>query len=112
MAPSLAAVALFADGPSRLYGASHLRLKESDRIGDLARELRKLGADIEERPDGLVVRPRPLSGALLDPVRDHRLAMAFAAIGLRVPGVRIAGPGCVNKSCPGFFRALDTLRAT
>jgi 3-phosphoshikimate 1-carboxyvinyltransferase len=111
LAPVLTAVALFAAGPTRIHGAPHLRLKESDRIGDLAGELRKLGAVIDEHPDGLTVHPGPLHGSRLDPHRDHRLAMAFALVGLVVDGVEIENPGCVGKSFPGFFDALDSLEA-
>jgi 3-phosphoshikimate 1-carboxyvinyltransferase len=111
LAPSVAAVALFARGPSRVTGAAHLRLKESDRIGDLAAGLRRLGARVDEHADGFTIHPGPLCGARLDPRRDHRLAMAFAAIGLRVPGVVIEEPGCVAKSFPGFFDALESLRS-
>ena len=110
LAPSLAAVALFAEGPTRVQGAAHLRLKESDRIGDLAEGLRRLGAQVDEHADGFTVHPRRLAGARLDPHGDHRLAMAFAAIGLRIPGVEIEDPACVSKSFPAFFEALDSLR--
>ena len=77
---------------------------------DLACELRRLGADIEEHEDGLTVRPRALTGARVDPHRDHRLALAFGVVGLRVEGVAIEDPGCVGKSFPGFFDVLDSLR--
>jgi 3-phosphoshikimate 1-carboxyvinyltransferase len=108
--PVLAAAALFADGPTRIAGAPHLRLKESDRISDLAAELGKLGARVDEHDDGLTVHPGPLHGARVDPHRDHRLAMAFAVVGLRVEGVEIENPGCVAKSFPDFFEVLDSLR--
>jgi 3-phosphoshikimate 1-carboxyvinyltransferase len=110
LAPAIAAVALFADGPTSLRGAPHLRLKESDRIGDLAAGLRLLGARVEERPDGLVIHPGAPHGATLDPRGDHRLAMAFAVAGLRIDGVEILDPGCVAKSCPDFFTRLEALR--
>jgi 3-phosphoshikimate 1-carboxyvinyltransferase len=110
LAPALGAVALFADGPTRVEGAAHLRLKESDRIGDLAAGLRELGAKIEEHPDGFTVTPGPLRGARLNPHRDHRLAMAFTAVGLAVEGVEVEDPACVAKSFPGFFEVIDSLR--
>jgi len=109
LTPALAAVGLFAQGSTRITGAPHLRLKESDRIGDLAGELRKLGAQVEEHADGLSIHPGPLRGARLDPHRDHRLAMAFAVVGTVVAGVEIEDPGCVSKSFPGFFEVLDSL---
>ena len=110
LAPPLAAVALFAEGPTQIEGAAHLRLKESDRIADLAAGLRRLGAVVEERPDGLRILPGALRGARLDPRRDHRLAMAYAVVGLAVDGVEVEDPGCVAKSFPGFFETLDSLR--
>lgn len=110
LAPALAAVALFAGSPSRIRGAAHLRLKESNRIEDLARGLRRVGGRVREHEDGLSIEPRPLAGARLDPCRDHRLAMAFTVVGLRVPGVEILDPDCVAKSYPDFFDALERLR--
>jgi 3-phosphoshikimate 1-carboxyvinyltransferase len=106
LAPVLAAIAIFAEGPTSLRGAPHLRLKESDRIGDLAAGLRLLGARVEERPDGLAIHPGPPRRATLDPREDHRLAIA----GLRIEGVEILDPGCVAKSCPDFFTRIDRMR--
>lgn len=107
---TLAAVALFAEGPTTIRGVAHIRRKESDRLAALASELRKLGAEVIEFPDGLKILPRPLRGAELDPHDDHRLAMSFALVGLRVPGVVIRDPGCVAKTYPRFFEDLDKLR--
>ena len=76
----------------------------------LAGELGKLGARVDEHDDGLTVHPGPLHGARVDPHRDHRLAMAFAVVGLRVASVEIENPGCVAKSFPDFFEVLDSLR--
>jgi 3-phosphoshikimate 1-carboxyvinyltransferase len=111
LAPTVIACALFADGATTICGAAHLRIKESDRIGVPIRELRKLGADLEERPDGLIVRPAPLKGpAELDPAKDHRMAMAFGLVSLRVEGVRVLDPGCVSKSYPTFWKMLEAFR--
>jgi len=111
LAPTVIACALFAEGETRISGAAHLRIKESDRIGVPIRELRKLGAEMEERPDGLVVRPAPLAGpAELDPARDHRMAMAFGLVSLRVDGVRVLFPDCVSKSYPEFWEMLEAFR--
>jgi 3-phosphoshikimate 1-carboxyvinyltransferase len=109
--PTLVAVALFASGTTNITNVAHLRFKESDRLGTLADELRKLGADITVLADGLVIRPVPLHGATLDAHDDHRLAMSFALIGLRVQGVTILGPDCVTKSFPKFWEELDKLTA-
>ncbi|NLE65246.1 MAG: 3-phosphoshikimate 1-carboxyvinyltransferase, partial [Elusimicrobia bacterium] len=100
----------FAQGPTVLKDIAHARAKESDRISDLRRELLKVGADIKETPDRLIITPRPSyrSGVLLDPHQDHRLAMAFAILGLRI-GVRVRDIGCVAKSYPAFSADLQRL---
>jgi 3-phosphoshikimate 1-carboxyvinyltransferase len=106
---TLAAVALFAQGPTTITGVAHNRLKETDRIADLARELRKLGAAVDERPDGLRIMPGPLRGATIETYNDHRMAMSLALVGLRVPGVVIGNPQCTEKTYPGFFADLQAL---
>jgi 3-phosphoshikimate 1-carboxyvinyltransferase len=111
---TLAVVALFADGVSRIRNVAHIRHKESDRIAALAAELRKLGAAIEELPDGLIIDPPPpdrLHGAPIATYDDHRMAMSFAIAGLRIPGVIILDPGCVAKTYPGFWGDLDRVRS-
>lgn len=107
--PALAAVALFAEGETRMREIGHLRYKESNRLEGFAGELRKLGADIAVGGDDMTIRPAPLRGGLLLCGDDHRLAMSFAVIGLRVPGVRIDDPACVRKSFPAFWEELDRL---
>lgn len=106
---TLAAVALFADGPTTIRGVGHIRHKETDRIAALAAELRKLGAAVEERADGLRIEPGPLHGAEIATYDDHRMAMSLALVGLRVPGVAILDPGCVSKTYPDYFRDLAAL---
>ena len=101
--PTLAVVALFAESPTKITGVSFIRAKESDRIGDLATELRKLGANINEHQDGLTITPTPLVGASLATHHDHRLAMAFALIGLRINGVVVQNPEVVSKSWQDYF---------
>jgi 3-phosphoshikimate 1-carboxyvinyltransferase len=111
---TLAVVALFADGVSRIGNVAHIRQKESDRIAALATELRKLGARVEELEGGLVIDPPSsdkLEGARIATYNDHRMAMSFALAGLRVPGVTILDPGCVVKTYPGFWADLHRLRA-
>jgi 3-phosphoshikimate 1-carboxyvinyltransferase len=107
---TLAAVAIFADGPTTIRGVAHIRHKETDRIHALAVELRKLGAEVEERGDGLRITPRRLHGAEIDTYDDHRMAMSLALPGLAVPGVVIRDPGCTAKTYPGYFRDLGGLR--
>ena len=108
---TIAVVALFADGPTRVRGVAHNRFKETDRIGDLARELRKLGAEVTEHDDGLTIGPAQgsLSGAELETYHDHRMAMSLALAGLRVPGVRVVNPACTGKTYPEFFADLERL---
>ncbi len=106
---TLAAVALFAAGPTTIRNVAHIRHKETDRIGNLAIELRKLGAEVEEFDDGLRITPRSLHGAEIATYRDHRMAMSLALVGLRVPGVVILDPRCTEKTYPEFFRDLARL---
>jgi 3-phosphoshikimate 1-carboxyvinyltransferase len=106
---TLAAVALYAAGPTTITGVAHNRLKETDRIGDLARELRKLGATVEELPDGLRIIPGALRGAPIETYQDHRMAMSMALVGLRTPGVVILNPQCTGKTYPQFFVDLERL---
>jgi 3-phosphoshikimate 1-carboxyvinyltransferase len=108
-AQTLAAVALFAEGSTTIRGIAHIRHKETDRIHALAVELRKLGAAVEERPDGLTVTPGVLRGAEIDTYDDHRMAMSLALPGLVVPGVVIRDPGCTAKTYPRFFEDLKRL---
>lgn len=108
---TLAAVALFAQGPTTITGVAHIRHKETDRLSALATELRKLGASVDERPDGLTIEPRPLKGATIETYDDHRMAMSMALVGLAVPGVVIRDPTCTHKTYPEFFRDLGSLPA-
>lgn len=104
---TLAATALFAEGPTTIRGVAHIRHKETDRLSALAGELRKLGADVEELDDGLRITPRELHGARIATYDDHRMAMSMALVGLRVPGVVILDPACTAKTYPLFFRDLE-----
>ncbi|HZY88515.1 MAG TPA: 3-phosphoshikimate 1-carboxyvinyltransferase [Gemmataceae bacterium] len=107
---TLAAVACFADGPTTIRNVAHVRHKETDRLAALATELRRLGAEVEERADGLTITPGRLRGAEVETYDDHRMAMSLALVGLRVPGVVIKNPACVSKTYPGFFADLERLR--
>jgi 3-phosphoshikimate 1-carboxyvinyltransferase len=102
-------VAPFADTPTTIRGVGFIRGKESDRIGDLCRELRRAGIDATETEDGLVVRPGHPGPARFQTHHDHRLAMSFALIGLAVDGVEIEDPDVVTKSWPGFWQMLEGL---
>lgn len=110
-AQTLAVVALFAEGPTRIENIWNLRIKETDRLAALRAELCKLGAEVEEGDDFVVVHPpAQLRPAVIDTYGDHRMAMAFALAGLRVGGVVIRDPACVAKTFPDFFDALASLR--
>jgi len=106
---ALAVVALFAEGPTRIRNVANLRIKETDRLAALERELGRLGARARASADGLEIEPGPLRGAAIETYDDHRMAMAFALAGLRVPGVVIREPGCVAKTWPDYFEALERL---
>jgi len=106
---ALAVVALFAEGRTHIRNVANLRIKETDRLAALETELRKLGANAHADADSLVIEPGPLRGAAIDTYDDHRMAMAFALAGLRVPGVVIRDPGCVSKTWPDYFSMLEQL---
>jgi 3-phosphoshikimate 1-carboxyvinyltransferase len=107
---TLAAVAVFADGPTVIENVGHIRHKETDRIHAVATELRRLGAEIEERADGLTITPPArVTPATIHTYDDHRMAMAFALVGLRAPGVVIEDPDCVAKTFPDYFACLRAL---
>jgi 3-phosphoshikimate 1-carboxyvinyltransferase len=108
--PTLAALAPFCRGPVRIRNVAHLRWQESDRLHAVATELARLGATVREQDDGLEIEPSCLRGAEVHTYDDHRIAMAFALIGLKVPGVRIVDPGCTAKTFPDYFERLEGLR--
>ncbi|MCH7813278.1 MAG: 3-phosphoshikimate 1-carboxyvinyltransferase [Planctomycetes bacterium] len=104
MAQTLAVVALFAEGPTRIRNIANLRLKETDRLAALARELDRLGATVEIHADGLTVHPPgQVIPSAIDTYDDHRMAMSFALAALAVEGMVINDPGCVSKTFPDFF---------
>jgi 3-phosphoshikimate 1-carboxyvinyltransferase len=110
MVLTLAPLALFADGPTEITNVANLRVKESDRLAALATELSRLGARVEERPDGLRISPpeKILTGRVAT-YNDHRMAMGLAIAGLAVPGIQIADAECVAKTYPEFFEDLGRL---
>jgi 3-phosphoshikimate 1-carboxyvinyltransferase len=110
-AQTLAVVAAFADGPTRVTGIGFIRGKETDRIAAVVTELQRLGIEAVEQPDGFTVRPGPMRPATVQTYDDHRMAMSFALAGLCVPGIQIADPGCVDKTFPGYWDLLDELRS-
>ena len=110
LVPTLAVVAPFATSPTEITGVGFIRAKESDRLGDLVGELRKCGIDATELADGVRIHPGFATGGGLETHHDHRLAMAFAILGLRVPDVRVHDPDVVSKSWPDFWMMLEMLR--
>jgi 3-phosphoshikimate 1-carboxyvinyltransferase len=109
--PALVLCATQANGKSVISGAGELRVKESDRLKTISSELRKMGADIEEKEDGLIIKgPVKLRGASVESYGDHRVAMTLAAAGLIAEGeTRIAGADCVATSFPGFMEKIAEL---
>jgi len=109
LVPTLAISAIFARGKTVIRNIGHLRGKESDRIGDLAGEMRKLGVQVGEGNDWLAIEGGKAHGAVIDPHEDHRLAMGFAIAGLALPGMKIREERCVDKSFPEFWKTLEKL---
>jgi len=112
MVLTLAPLAVLARGRTAIRNVANLRVKESDRLEALATELGRLGAKVEQHPDGLTVYPpEAIQPAEVATYNDHRMAMGMAIVGLRVPGIRIAGAECVSKTYPGYFEDLARLAA-
>ncbi|MFT3927275.1 MAG: 3-phosphoshikimate 1-carboxyvinyltransferase [Myxococcales bacterium] len=111
VAQTLAVVAPFAESPTRVTGIGFIRKKETDRVGAVVTELKRLGIRAEEEADGFVVYPGTPQPGSVHTYDDHRMAMSFALIGLRAPGIVIEDPGCTAKTFPTYFDVLETLRA-
>jgi len=106
---TLAVLSALARGETRIVNVANLRIKESNRLAALVTELRRIGIAAEELPDGLRIQGGAPHGADIETYADHRMAMAFAILGARVPGIRIGTPECVSKSYPTFFEQLQAL---
>ncbi|HET6823581.1 MAG TPA: 3-phosphoshikimate 1-carboxyvinyltransferase [Anaerolineales bacterium] len=110
-AQTLAVIAPFASSPTRIRGIASARVKETDRVYATCTELRRLGIHVEEHEDGMTIYPcSEIQPGTIQTYNDHRMAMAFALIGLRVAGICIENPSCVSKTFPGYFDVLDMLR--
>ncbi len=110
LVPTLAVVAAFAEGKTIIRNVAHLRIKETDRLAAVATELKRLGARVEELEDGLIIYGgASLRPATIETYDDHRIAMAFSLVGLKVPGVQIKDPGCVAKSFPNYWEVFESL---
>ncbi len=110
-AQTLAAIAPFADSPTRIRGIASARVKETDRIHATCAELARLGVRVEEAEDGMTIYPvEKMRPAVIQTYNDHRMAMAFSLVGLRFDGVTIENPSCVSKTFPNFFEVLAQLQ--
>lgn len=109
MVPALAVVSAFRKAKTHLKNIGHLRIKESDRIAALTRELRRIGAMVEEKEDAMVIQGLATRGGNIECYHDHRIAMSFAIAGLAIEGVVIKDPDCVKKSFPDFWDKLASL---
>lgn len=110
-APTLAAIAANASSPTLITGVEHMRWKETDRVTAMATQLRAMGADIEERQDGMLIKPSKLACVQVATYDDHRMAMSLAIAGIANQGVDIEDPGCTSKTFPTFFDVLADLRS-
>lgn len=106
---AFAVSAAFAEGRSTVRNVANLRIKECDRLAALETELNRIGAFAKASEDALVIEPGQLHGAEIETYDDHRVAMSFGLVGLRVPGIVIRDPDCVSKSWPSYFEALEKL---
>lgn len=109
LTPTIAAVAVFANGPSALRGVAHLRGHETDRLAALVTEINRLGGSARELPDGLAIDPAHLSAADVATYHDHRMATFGAIVGLRVPGTRVENIATTAKTMPTFPTMWDQL---
>ena len=109
LTPVVAALCTLADGPSIIRGVAHIRGHETDRLAALARELGRVGADVEETADGLRIRPRPLHGARFHTYADHRMVMAGALLALKVRGIEVENVATVAKTVPTFVALWDDM---
>jgi 3-phosphoshikimate 1-carboxyvinyltransferase len=109
-AQTLAVVAAFADSPTTVTGIGFIRHKETNRINAVVAELQRCGITAIEHDDGFTVHPGVPVPTTVQTYRDHRMAMSFALLGSRSPGISIADPGCVAKTFPEFFEVLESMR--
>jgi len=111
LVPTLSVVAAFSRGETEIKNIYHLRFKECDRIAALAKELKKLGVNVKEKRDGLLIKGDPdlknLKGAEIECYKDHRIAMAFSVAGLKIPHTIIKDEKCVGKSFVNFYEVFE-----
>ena len=106
---TLAAIAPFAKTPTYIKNIGHIRLQESDRIHAIVTELTRVGINVEEERDAIRIHPGTPHGAVIQTYDDHRMAMAFALIGLKCEGIVIDNCECCGKTFENYFSVLDSL---
>ncbi|MEI6230322.1 MAG: 3-phosphoshikimate 1-carboxyvinyltransferase [Actinomycetes bacterium] len=109
LTPVVAALCALAETPSHLRGIAHLRGHETDRLAALANELNRLGGDVTETSDGLIIKPRPLQGGIFQTYDDHRMATAAALLGLVVPEIGVVDIATTGKTLPRFTSMWSTM---
>lgn len=108
--PTLAVILATIPKKTRIKNILHLRIKETDRLAAMVTELRKIGVEITEGDDFIeIIGKKDLHGAEIETYNDHRIAMSFAILGTKVPGIKIKNPDCVNKSYPTFWKDLKSI---
>jgi 3-phosphoshikimate 1-carboxyvinyltransferase len=107
---TLSAIAPFATTPTTIKNVAHTRLQETDRLWAVATELNRLGIRTQTTPSSIRIIPGQVQSGVVRTYGDHRMAMAFAVTGQVASGIRIGDPGCVTKTFPGYFGALESLR--
>jgi 3-phosphoshikimate 1-carboxyvinyltransferase len=107
---TLAAISPFATNPTTISNIGHTRLQETDRLNAVATELNRLGIEVQTTSTSIRIIPGQVRPGLVRTYGDHRMAMAFTITGLVASGIRIRDPGCVRKTFPGYFGALEALR--
>lgn len=106
---TLAALAPFASSPTTIRNIQHIRFQESDRIYAIVTELTKMGIKCTETEDGIMIYPGTPKAAVIDTYDDHRMAMAFSLVGLKVNGIKINNPSCTSKTFENYFAILNNL---
>ncbi len=109
--PTLAVVAAFAKGTTKIHNVAHLRAKECDRLAAVSTELAKMGIKTRVHENELEIEGGTPKGTEIETYDDHRIAMCFAVAGLKVPGIRIIDAGCVEKSFPTYWEVFQHLYA-
>jgi len=109
LTPVIAALCALADTPSQLRGIGHLRGHETDRLAALTKEINNLGGKVKETEDGLIIEPSNLHSGTFKTYEDHRMAMAAAVIGLRVPNLKVEDIQTTSKTLPAFPQMWQTM---